>query len=133
MFFVMFLTYCRPKIHRKPLFFNNKKQIRLKLTYKYATKINHCLKKSTVMTGHNYTVSGLVDLSSIPINLCASCISHINILRNNTRNICTFKARCKGLMHQIISVLGFYSLVPNIFSFTLVFSPVLKWNYKFLS
>ena len=53
------------KVHRDPLlyFFNNNKKIRLKIIYKYATKINHCLKNITVMTGHNYTVSGLVNLS----------------------------------------------------------------------
>lgn len=44
------------------MYFFNKK-IRLKIIYKYNTKINHCLKNFTAMTGHNYTVSDLVNLS----------------------------------------------------------------------
>lgn len=43
------------------------------------------------------------------------------MLRNNNKETYVlFKADAKGLMNQIISVLDFYLVVPNIWFFTLV-------------
>lgn len=49
---------------------------------------------------------------NIPINLCASYTSQINMLRNNTKEY--FKVDAKGLMDKIIAVLDFYSLVQTL-------------------
>lgn len=49
---------------------------------------------------------------NIPINLCASYTSQINILRNNTKEY--FKVDAKGLMGKIIAMLGLYSLVQTL-------------------
>lgn len=49
---------------------------------------------------------------NIPINLCASYTSQINMLRNNTKEY--FKLDAKGLMGKIIAMLDFYSLVQTL-------------------